>query len=467
MGISRRDALKAGVAAAALGAANVSAKEKSSSGGYFCEEIATALPRKRKGHPRVVVVGGGWAGLSFAKEIKINVPHADVILVEQRFEFMSCPMSNLWLVDKIELDYLIHDYLQAARENDYTYFQASATGIDKRRKLLKTSNGSIEYDYLVLAPGIDYDYDLWTHGDKELESRLRNEYPAAFMPGSEHMTLKKKIHNFKGGTFVLTVPRGNYRCLPAPYERACLIADYFKTNGIKGKVLLLDEHEGITIKDHGFSTAFKELYKDFIHYEPNSLIQHIDPEKKIITTEFDEWHFDDAALYPPVRAGRLIEVLGLAKDTIYNRKEADIDIFTYEAKGKENKDIFVCGDARPMGFSKSGNTSNTEGKNVAREVAARILGKKHEWESPVTVCISDVSFNPERGIFIHSEYEFNPKTNQFQFATPVTDEVWKGEEGLNNAEAVYGWAESMYADMFQGGFTKGFIPLAPSEKEKS
>ncbi len=453
--MNRREAIKIGAAAAVLGASASYAKDTKQQT-HSSHSMTAGLPRKKKGTPRVVVVGGGWAGLSCAKELKIKVPQSEVILVEQRFEFMSCPMSNLWLVDKIELDFLMHDYLQAARENNYTYFQASACGIDKQAKVLKTSNGDIEYDYLVLAPGIDYDYDLWTQGDKELESRLRNEYPAAFMPGSEHMTLKKKIHEFKGGTFVLTVPRGNYRCLPAPYERACLIADFFKHKGIKAKVLLLDEHEGITIKDHGFSTAFKELYGEYIQYEPNSVIEGIDLDKKIITTEFSEFEFDDAAFYPPVRAGRLIEALGFAKDTIYNRKEANIDIFTYEVKGA--KDVFVCGDARPMGFSKSGNTANTEGKNVAHEVAARINGTKHAWESPVTVCVSDVSVYPERGIFIHSEYRFNKKLGQFEFATPVTNEVWKGETGKTNAEAVYGWAKAMYADMFEGGFTKEFIP---------
>jgi hypothetical protein len=276
------------------------------------------------------------------------------------------------------------------------------------------------------------------------------------MPGSEHMTLKKKIHNFKGGTFVLTVPRGNYRCLPAPYERACLIADYFKKNNIKAKVLLLDEHEGITIKDHGFMSAFKELYKDYIQYEPNSIIEGIDLEKKVVITEFDQFQFDDGAFYPPVRAGKLIELLGFAKDTIYNRKEADINQFTYEVNGAKN--IFICGDARPMGFSKSGNTANTEGKNVAHEVAARILGKTHQWESPVTVCVSDVSAYPERGIFIHSEYKFDKKAGQFTFATPVTNEIWKGKTGETNAKAVYDWAEAMFADMFSGTHTKEFIP---------
>ena len=46
-------------------------------------------------------------------------PNADVILVEQRSEFISCPLSNLWIVDAIDLEFLTHDYLQAARENNY------------------------------------------------------------------------------------------------------------------------------------------------------------------------------------------------------------------------------------------------------------------------------------------------------------------------------------------------------------
>jgi len=81
--------------------------------------------------PRVVVVGGGWSGLSIAKNTKIFAPNADVILVEQRHDFTSCPVSNLWLVDKIELEFLTHDYLQAARNYNYTYFHATATGLDK------------------------------------------------------------------------------------------------------------------------------------------------------------------------------------------------------------------------------------------------------------------------------------------------------------------------------------------------
>ncbi|MCK9455045.1 FAD/NAD(P)-binding oxidoreductase, partial [Sulfurimonas sp.] len=173
--------------------------------------------------PRVVVVGGGWSGLAIAKYTKIFAPNTDVVLVEQRHQFISCPVSNLWLVDKVKLEYLTHDYLQAARKNNYIYFHATAVDLDKENQILKTSNGDIKYDYLVFSPGIDYDYSRWTK-DIAFENRLRQEYPAGFIPGSEHITLKNKVLNFKGGNFIITVPSGNYRCLPAPYERACVLA---------------------------------------------------------------------------------------------------------------------------------------------------------------------------------------------------------------------------------------------------
>ncbi len=143
--------------------------------------------------------------------------------------------------------------------------------MDKKRKILHTTEGDLAYDYTC-----------WSD-DPQLHSRLQQEYPAAFRPGSEHMTLKQKIRNFKGGTFLMTVPGGNYRCLPAPYERACMIADYFKHNGIRGKVLLLDENNDITIKEHGFHTAFEELYADYIRWEPNARIESIDLDRKVVT----------------------------------------------------------------------------------------------------------------------------------------------------------------------------------------
>jgi NADH dehydrogenase FAD-containing subunit len=394
--------------------------------------------------PRVVIVGGGWSGLSIAKYTKIFAPNADVVLVEQRHEFVSCPLSNLWLVDKIELEFLTHDYLQAARENNYTYFHATAIDLDKKNRILKTSNGDIDFDYLVFAPGIDYDYSRWTK-DIAFETRLRQEYPAGFIPGSEHITLRNKVLNFKGGNFILTVPSGNYRCLPAPYERACVIADYFKQKKIKAKVILLDENNTITIKKEGFQSAFNELYSDYIEYHPNTKILNIDLDNKMVETEFDEIDFEDAAFYPHIRGAKILERVGIAKDA-KNMLEGDINTLTYEVNGE--KDIYITGDSRLMGFSKSGNTSNSEGHHVAKLIAQKInKSKKIKWESPTTTCFSAVSIAPEKAIYIYTQYAYNKTDATFNFASTTSSENWL-KDGTVNASSIYDWASALYADMF-------------------
>lgn len=412
-----------------------------------------SIPDTKK--PRVVVLGGGWSGLSVAKTVTSFAPQADVILVEKRHEFISCPVSNLWLVDKVDLEYITHDYLQAARNYNYTFFNATAIGIDKKKRLLKTSEGDIAFDYLVLSPGIDYDYSRWTT-DTALITRLKQEYPAGFIPGSEHITIKNKIHNFKEGNFILTVPGGNYRCLPAPYERACLIADYFKQNKLKAKVILLDENNAITIKKKGFSTAFNELYADYLEYVPNAAITGIDLDKKTVSTEMEDYTFADAAFYPRVRGAKILETMGFAKDA-KDMLEGNINALTYEVYGE--KDIFIAGDARPMGFSKSGNTSNTEGKYVGRVVAERInKAQAPAWEPPITMCFSAVSTKPESAIYIYTRYSFDKKDKdpknvkftdwkKFSFYDTMSSEDWK-KTGKKDYDSILSWSTALYFDMF-------------------
>lgn len=452
MGMSRREMLKlSGVAAAAIGAAGCAGMNKAPSGGTVQNDgsvgVGTPAPLPAKTAPRVVIVGGGWSGLTVAKYVKKYAPNADVVLIEQRSEFMSCPVSNLWVVDAIDLNFLMHDYLQAARENGYTFFNATVVGVDKANKQVMTSDGDMAYDYLVLAPGIDYDYSGWTK-DPALERRLRTEYPAGFKPGSEHLSLRNKVLDFEQGNFILTVPGGNYRCLPAPYERACLIADYFKKEDIDGKVVLIDENEDITIKAQGFHSAFDKLYGDYIEYIPGTKIAKFDLDKKEVVTEYDDViSFSDAAFYPHIRGGKLLEVAGVAKDSIFNKMEADINVLTYEVNG--HPEIYCTGDVRPMGFSKSGNTANTEGVYVAKHIASKINSEPSTpWESPLTICYSAVATDPTLAISINAGYAFDSKTNRFSFANVYANEQWDGRIGMNNGRGLMEWAKGMYRDMF-------------------
>ena len=63
-----------------------------------------------KGH-RVVVVGGGWSGLTIAKYLKIHGPDLDVVLVERNSLFVSHPISGLWLAGLVNLEAITFSYI--------------------------------------------------------------------------------------------------------------------------------------------------------------------------------------------------------------------------------------------------------------------------------------------------------------------------------------------------------------------
>jgi len=397
---------------------------------------------KAKGQ-RVIVVGGGWSGLTIAKYLKRRNAALDVVLIERKWVFMSCPMANLWMTgsDAVNLEFLTHSYLDAAKNNDYLFFNATVVDVDRGKRRVYTEQGYLDYDFLVLSPGIDYNYAAIGVKDPGDVAHLKTYWPAGFQPGSEHVSLKGKLEDFDGGTFLLTVPAGNYRCLPAPYERACLIADYFKREKIKGKVLLLDANPNITIKAQGFQAAFDELYKDYIQRVESVEINKVDIGKKQVSSEFETFDFDDAAIYPRVRGAKLLETLGIVKPN--SQMEANIDPFHYNVIGDDR--VFVAGDSRPMPYSKSGNTSNSEGHFVAKVVAARAAGKGTlPWESPHTICYSAVSGDPLEAISVDAYYAYNSAGKSFAFDKVKLDEQRDRQKGQRDLE----WAKGLYRDLF-------------------
>ncbi len=446
--ISRRQFIKlsgttaaaAGIGAGALGGALAAEAAPAKRIVHAGIDKPAALPKTQG--KRVVVVGGGWSGLTAAKYLQKAGAGLDVVLVEKNATFMSCPMSNLWLTGLVDLEFLTHSYLDAARNNGYLFFNATVVDLDRGARVLYTDQGSVHYDYLVLAPGIDYNYASIGVTDPAEEYHLRNHFPAGFMPGSEHVSLRNKLQDFDGGEFLVTVPGGNYRCLPGPYERACLIASYLKKEKIAGKVILLDTNPDVTIKKEGFHAAFDELFKDVLEYHPSFEITGVDLANKRVKSEFGEVQFAEASIYPKVRAARLIETLGLA-DGKSPQLEARIDPLTYNVIGDER--VYVAGDARPMPFSKSGNTANSEAKFVARIIAARAQGKPAPaWESPNTVCYSVVNGNPLEAISVDAHYVYHPEDKSFAFDSVKMFEKRDAARGA----AALDWAKALYRDMF-------------------
>ncbi|MCP4078005.1 MAG: NAD(P)/FAD-dependent oxidoreductase [Gammaproteobacteria bacterium] len=440
--INRRTFLQS---SAALATATISgqgyAQSTSGESPVIGGKFSSPAPIPAKKGPRVVIVGGGWSGLTMAKYLKKTNPKFDVVLLDKNQQFVSCPISNVWMADQVNLDFLTHSYVEAAQNNDYLFLNATALELDRTSKILVTTLGSIKYDYLVVAPGIDYDYNRIGVDNPEDEYALRMNYPAGFSSASEIMAIKHKLHNFKGGTLVLTVPSGNYRCIAAPYERACMAAAIFKKHNIRGKILLLDMNSDIRIKAEGFKKAFAEYYGNIIQYEPSAEINGVRVVDKEIETDFDSYQFDDAVIYPPVRASSIIEEFGLSDESSL-QKEAAIDPFKYHLVDDES--VYVTGDSRSQPFSKSGNTAHSEARYVAEVISAHADGKQIEWRSPQTMCFSGVRIDPLESMSIIAFYKYDEAEKSFAFDRSHLMDKWNERAG----QAGLAWAEGMYRDMF-------------------
>ena len=193
--------------------------------------------------PHIVVVGGGVGGLVFAKNLAIKNKNVDITLLEKKEIFHSCPYSNLYLGDvkNVSLKDLTFDYYKPASKYGYDFISCEVMDINRKTKTVFTSKGEIEYDLLVLSPGIGYNYKEQFSGISPKKAReFLHQATPAMMSSNEHIALKRELDNFKGGNIIITVPEGKYRCPPAPYERACMIANLIKKKKLKAKVIILD-----------------------------------------------------------------------------------------------------------------------------------------------------------------------------------------------------------------------------------
>ena len=390
---------------------------------------------------KVVVVGGGYGGATAAKYVRLFSDQGiDVTLVEPNAAFVSCPISNLVIQGSKTIADVTTPYDNLSKRHGVKIVRDMVTSIDAEKRTVKlAAGGELPYDRLILSPGVDFMWDtLPGMGKAEAKEKVLHAWKA----GAQTVALRKQLEAMPaGGVYALSIPLAPYRCPPGPYERACMVANYFKKAKPKSKVVIFDANDDITSKKGLFMKAWDEHYKGMIDYRPKHKVIDVDATTNTLKFEFnDDFKAGVANVIPNMRAGDIAVKTGLATA---NARWCEVDFLTFESKARKN--IHVLGDSIQIaaGMPKSGHMANQHGKTCAAAVVSLLQGKEPP-QLPIyaNTCYSFVTDEDVVHVASVHRYDAEKKT-----MLPVA-----GAGGVSSAASelegryAHAWARNIWAD---------------------
>lgn len=363
----------------------------------------------------VVVVGGGMAGVTLAKYLRLwGGSGLNVTLIESAPSYTSNIMSNKVLTGQLSLTDLNYTYDTLTGHYGVNLVQGTVTSIDPGAKTVSLAGGgSYSYDRLVLAPGLQFDLLSGMNSSSEYDDYI----PHAWKAGPQTQLLRDQLLAMPNGApVVVAIPKAPYRCPPGPYERACVIADWLTRNKPASQLTLLDANADILVQKQNFQSAFDGAYGFTVNYQPkvtnlfviNSVLRQLSYTDAAGTTQTVT-----AGVFnpiPPQRAPALLAETGLY-DPAAGERSVPVDVRSYEATHLPGSGIHVIGDASFTTQPKAGHIGNQQGKTCADAIVRLLKGQSVD-SSPVTNSACFTPITSTRASWMSGGYQYDPTTGK-------------------------------------------------------
>lgn len=328
-----------------------------------------------KTHYQVLIVGGGTAGISVAARLSNSGENIDVGLIEPSDKHYYQPLWTLvggGVVGKDESERNEADYIPFGT----TWIQDAVASFDPDNSALTCTSGTTySYDYLVVAAGIQLNWDQ-VEGLKETlgKNNVCSNY------SYEHVDYTwETVKNFTGGTAIFTQPGCPIKCAGAPQKALYLSEDYFdKKSKVrdKTKMVFASGLGGIFGVPKYKAALQKVLDRKGItdtHYR-TELIAVDGPKKEATFKNLDSGEtttmaFDMLHAVPPQSP----------PDFIKNSPLADaggwVDVDKYTTQHNTYKNVFSLGDCSSLPTSRTGAAIRKEAPVTAKNLLSAIDGK--------------------------------------------------------------------------------------------
>jgi NADPH-dependent 2,4-dienoyl-CoA reductase/sulfur reductase-like enzyme len=392
---------------------------------------------------RVVVVGGGAGGATAAKYIARDAKGAiEVTLVEPSKQFVTCFHSNLYLGGFKSLENITHGYDKLAGAYGIKLNHQAAASIDRDKKKVKLADGTeLDYDRLVLSPGIDLKYDSVPGWGQEHEEVM----PHAWKAGKQTQILRARLDAVPNdGVVVMIAPPNPYRCPPGPYERVSMMAHLLKTAGKSGaRIVVIDPKESFS-KQGLFQEGWEKHYPKMVECLSPKIhdgLKSVDPKTNTVVTGFET--YKNAALVnviPAQMAGKIARDAGLANESGY------CPIDPASMKSAKDANIFIVGDACiPGDMPKSAFSANSQAKVAAMVARGELTGAQTFPARFANTCWSLIDTNDT--VKVGGRYE--PKDGKIAAVETFISKTGESADlRKQTQEENIGWYSGITADMF-------------------
>ncbi|HKM25217.1 MAG TPA: FAD/NAD(P)-binding oxidoreductase [Corynebacterium sp.] len=326
-------------------------------------------------HHRIVIIGGGNAGISVAARLRIK-GQDDIAVIEPSDKHYYQP---LWtMIGGGQGNIKSTERPQASvMPQGVAWIKGAAEGVDPEKNEVRLSDGTVvSYDYLVVCPGIQLDWDKTPGLPEALKTpNVSSNYRFDLAPKTWQM-----IRHMKQGTAVFTMPTDPIKCGGAPQKIAYLAADHWRKEGV-----LDDIHVILVLPSPGmfgvkvFSDELEKVAAKYgIDVRFNSELTEVDGATQTATIrdnssgESEDIHYDIMHVVPKQSA----------PDWVKNSPLADPDnplgyvkVDKHTLQHTEYPNVFSLGDASSAPNSKTGAAIRKQAPVLVKNLLAAMKGQ--------------------------------------------------------------------------------------------
>ena len=318
--------------------------------------------------PHVVILGGGFGGLSSANELRNTLSSSQVkITVIDKKDWFMVGFTKLWIINGTRTFENSIGSLNELSKKEINFIKEEILEINSKNKTIKTNSQNIEFDFLIISTGA-------VLAPQKIPGLVENGFN--LYDHEQLLEIRDKLESIESGKIAISIMGMPYKCPPAPFEASLLIDSMLRKRGVRNSVQIdFYSPAPITLPAAGPEVSKKILElvnSEKITFHNSCKIKSVESKKLIF--ENSEADFDILLAIPPHIAPKIIYDSDLAKEPgfIPINRDCKTSFENIFAIG----DVTVLAVGEKLAVPKAGVFAEGEGIIVAKNIISKIQSKK-------------------------------------------------------------------------------------------